>query len=118
MRWKNGIAEVYTELELPLDARPNPRQPLRMTRSLPIELDLSQAESAAIKPGEWLVFTGKLIFHPMRVGAVGRSTNTQQMYDVRHEYLGGGYLGTFTSKEYAVEIDGKNVKCRWATSAP
>lgn len=114
VKWKKGIAEIRTETEFPFAKSPTQRQPLRINRFLPFELQMTQEEAVAVRKGQWLEFTGRMKFHPYRHGAVGRSTSTQQLYDLRHEYLGGGYLGTFTATEVACTINGEDVVSRWA----
>ena len=114
VRWKKGIAEIYTAPEIPFSAKISPRIPLKINRGQPIELDLTQEEAAAIQPGDKLQFTGQLIFHPRKWGAVGRSTKSQQLYSLRHEFLLGGFLGTFTTKKFEVKIKGEKVPCHWA----
>ena len=111
VRWRKGFAEVRTEREY--DTKLGKKTPLRIVRITPIEIKMTQVEAAAIVPGQRLEFNGQLKFHPRRWGAVGRSTNSQQMYDLRHEYLGGLYLGTFTSTNYECLINGKKVQPRW-----
>ncbi|EMI41713.1 hypothetical protein RRSWK_05810 [Rhodopirellula sp. SWK7] len=113
VRWKNGIAQVLTEPEF-LVAKPSLMKPLRIVRSQPFEFEMPQETAVRIQPGTWLKFTGELEFHPRRYGAVGRSTDSQQMYDLRHEYLSGGYLGTFTTTHFSCTIDGVDAKPRWA----
>ena len=106
------LAKIFTEPEF-VTSKPSLRQPLRIVRSQPIEITMTQEEAIHIQPGTWLTFTGELKFHPQKYGAVGRSTESQQMYDLRHEYLGGGYLGTFTTTKFECTIDGEKANCRW-----
>lgn len=110
--WEKGFANVLTEREY--DSKVGKQTPLRITRNTPIEIKMTQVEAAAIVPGQRLEFNGQLKFYPRRWGAVGKATSSQQMYALRHEYLGGGYLGTFTSTNFECFIDGKKVQPRWA----
>ena len=43
-----------------------------------------------------------------------RSTKSQQLHDLRHAYLLGSYLGTFTTSWYRITIDGEQVKGTWS----
>lgn len=110
--WKDGVAEVTTEAEFPT-ANERGKSSIQVMRSQPFELLMGEEDAAAIEPGDKVEFVGRLDFHPWRWGAVGRATKTQQMYNLRHQSLGPGYLGTFTTSEFAIELNGKEVVPKW-----
>ena len=110
--WKDGFASVTTVQEFKNTV--SKKTPLRVTRLQPIELTMTQEEAAAIKPGEKFEFIGKLKFHPGKWGLVGKAVGAQQMYEVRHKYLGGGYLGTFTATDLQCTLGRKQVQPRYA----
>jgi len=112
VQWRDGIAKVTTQLEF--STKVTKKTPLLIDRSQPFEIVMTQAEAAAIKPGDKFEFQGRLTFHARRWGAVGTATHSQQMYSLRHKYISGGYLGTFTSNGFECSIDGKTVVPRWA----
>ena len=112
VKWKDGIAKISTQLEFSTEV--DRRSPLRITRVAPIEIEMTQDEAAKIIPGQRIEFSGELTFHPRRWGAVGVATSSQQMYSLRHEFIAGGYLGTFTSSNFRCTIDGNDVTPRWA----
>lgn len=114
VRWKDGFAQIYTEPTF--SSKVSRKAPLRISRLLPFEIEMTQAEAGEIAVGTRFDFEGVLEFHPLKWGAVGPSIGAQQMYDLRHEYLGGGYLGTFTTKEYEIEVGGATVTPHWATT--
>ena len=111
VKWKDGIAKISTQLEFSTEV--DRRSPLRITRVAPIEIEMTQDEAAKIAPGQRIEFSGELTFHPRRWGAVGVATSSQQMYSLRHEFIAGGYLGTFTSSKFICTIDGNDVTPRW-----
>ncbi len=113
VKWKDGVATVTTQNELPLPKSPTAAMPFSFLRSA-LEFDMVQDAAAKLKPGDWLTFKGKLKFHPGRWGSVGVATKSQQMYTLRHKFLGVGYLGTFTTTEYACQIDREDVVGHWA----
>ena len=113
VRWKKGIASVFTEATF--DAKKTKRNPIILSRTLPFEIMMTQAEAAAIVPGQRFEFRGKLKFHPGKWGSVGPSTNSQQLYTIRHESIGSLFLGTFTTTDYECTIDRIAVKPRWAS---
>ncbi|WP_253159338.1 hypothetical protein [Stieleria tagensis] len=114
VQFRDGVASISTEPEFGSQPKRSMSWPLILNRSERLELAISKAEAAAIDPGDLLEFTGQLKFHQRRWGAVGRTTNSQQLYSVRHEYLKGLFLGTFTATKCRCKIDGKPVACVWA----
>lgn len=113
VKWKDGFAYVNTLNELPLPKSASPAMPLSITKS-EYQFEMQQSEATKIKPGAWLSFKGKLKFFKGKWGNVGISEHAQQMYTLRHKFLGVGFLGTFVTNEYECEIDRKPVKGRWA----
>jgi hypothetical protein len=116
VKWKDGVATVTTQDELPLPKSPTAAMPFSFIRT-PLEFDMDQEQATKIKPGDWLTFKGKLKFHPGKWGNVGSSTKSQQLYTLRHHFLGVGYLGTFTTTEYECQIDKVDVVEHWAEQA-
>ena len=113
VRWKKGIASVFTEATF--DGKKSKRNPIILSGTLPFEIVMTQAEAAEIAPGQRFEFRGKLKFHPRKWGAVGPSTKSQQLYTIRHESIGSLFLGTFTTTDYECTIDRIAVKPRWAS---
>jgi len=113
VRWKEGVAEVYTQkFAPPVDARAT--QPLiKITRTLPFELKMDEESAATIEPGDRIQFNGTLNFHPWKWGAVGRTVEAQQMHTLNHSRLGGAALGTYTSADCVVTIEGTAHPIRW-----
>ena len=111
--WKDGTASITVEPELGVPREPTPRHPLRLNRSSTLDVVAIEDQALQIKPGARLTFTGVLTFHPRKWGAVGRATKSQQMYSLRHKYLGGVYLGTFTSTDYEIKINNEPFAGRW-----
>jgi len=115
--WKEGVATITIEPEIP-KTKPLPRTPLRINRVLNFDIKATKEEALAIRSGAAFELTGVLQFHPRRWGAVGTATKSQQLYDLRHEFLGGGYLGTFTTQSYDVAIGGKTYPGAWNVESP
>lgn len=114
VRWKEGVAGIYTEVSLDVTKITRKDEKLRLFRTLPFELKMTQSQAIKVKKGMTMKFKGKLIFHPRKWGAVGRATKSQQLYTVRHKTLGGASLGTFTSKEYQCKINNTAFQGVWA----
>jgi hypothetical protein len=108
VRWKDGVAEVYTESFLRKPASGAGRRALKVSRTRPFELTMDEASAAAIRPGARIVFDGRLDFQTGRWGAVGRAMKQQQLYTLNHIELGGLPLGTYTSPNAKILIDGKS----------
>jgi hypothetical protein len=115
VKWKDGIATLVTEDEYGKLPAPTPGAPLRIFRSHPFELRMSQADAVAIKAGTALRFTGRVNFHAGRWGTVGTATKSQQLYTLRHQYLNQGFAGTFTSSDGKYQVGGTEYPSRWAT---
>lgn len=112
VRWKDGVAEVYTERELG-PHKTTPQTPITLSRGTPFQMRMTQEEAGAIKAGATMRFEGTLAFHPRRYGAVGAATKSQQLYTLRHHYL-ATYIGTFTSSDCTFTIGGRKYQSRWA----
>ena len=114
VKWRNGVATISTkreQIEKPADPL---SKPLRLYQTYEFELNASQAEAIAIKPEMPLVFRGRLIFHPSKWGAVGRSTKSQQICTLKHSAFPNHHLGTFTAKQYEIKIDGRLYPGHWS----
>ena len=114
VRWKGSYAEVYTEAFLPVPERGTPKPALSIYRTLPFELTMDEETAAAIEPGMPIVFRGTLEFQAKQYGAPGRTLKVQQMHTIKHNELPGTPLGTYTSPDCLVAIDGKVFRPRWA----
>ncbi|MEX2213205.1 MAG: hypothetical protein WD768_03695 [Phycisphaeraceae bacterium] len=114
VKWRDGVAELSTEGELGEQPKASAERPMRIFRGAPIELRMSQEEAAAIKAGALLRFTGTLTYNRGKWGAVGAETKSQQLYTVRHEYLGGAaFVGTFTCGDGEYQVGLKRFVSRW-----
>jgi hypothetical protein len=114
VKWRNGVATISTmreQIEKPADPL---SKPLRVYQTYEFEIKASQDEAIAIKPDMPLTFRGRLIFHPSRWGAVGRSTKSQQICTLKHEALTNHHLETFTAKQYEIKIDGRLYPGLWS----
>ncbi len=106
--WKDGIASIYTEPELKV----NKLGALTFMRSSPFEVELTQAEAGQINKGDSFQFEGELDFHPKAWGRVGVTNKAQQLYTLRHESF-MWHVGTFTTKQYQITVDGKQLQGCW-----
>ena len=113
VRWKDGVAEVYTESELGEKPKTTPQTPMYISRVFPFELRMTLEEAAAIKPGAQLRFVGTMTLHRGRWGSVGRTEKAHQLYTVRHEYLSTLFAGTFTSSDAEIRIGDRVYPGRW-----
>ena len=68
---------------------------------------MAEEEAALIEPGTELSFSGTLVFHEGRYGAVGRTLKVQQLHTLRYSQLPGTPLGTYTSPDCIVTLGGK-----------
>jgi len=118
VKWKDEIATITTEAEYGKLPAPTATAPLRLYRVTPFEVRMTEVEALAIKAGTKLRFTGRLTFHPGQYGAVGATTKSQQLYEIRHEYLGALTGGTFTSNECTYHIGGKQYRSKWVKAKP
>jgi len=114
VRWaKEGIATISTGAERGKDPLRTPTTPLSISRHLPFQVRMTQAQAVAIKPGTQLRFKGTVNFHPGMWGDVGSAKKGVQLYTLRHEYLGGLYAGTFTSNDGVFQIGGRQYDHPW-----
>lgn len=115
VRWKDGIAEIYTTSFLPEPKGGAPRLPLKVNRTSPLAVQMDAETAAAMKPGIPVVFQGTLNFQIGQYGAVGRTLREQQMHTLSATMLEGTPLGTYTSSDCVITIGGKTYPTRWAT---
>lgn len=113
VRWKDGVAAIYTEDELKaIKVRPKPTT-LRLRRSWSFDVSMTEEEASQIRPGANLVVEAKVIFRPKQVPTSSRSFQQQCLYGLTYFHLGAGYLGLFTTTDYTVKIDKVEYKPLW-----
>lgn len=113
VNWKDGIASIQIEAELPFGAIPTEERPLKLNRIKSFDIKLTREAAASIQKGMSFEILATMTFHPYQWGAVGPANDAQQLYSIRHKYLRGNFLGTFTTNTYRIKIAGKEVQPVW-----
>lgn len=85
--WKDGVANLTIEWPLPA-AEPGNASPIKFSSPAPLELKMDAKEAAAIKPDDWVTFTGTLTLQPKKWGGgVGAASHSQQLFTITHYNL-------------------------------
>lgn len=113
VKWKDGIASIYTEDELKLIRVRPEATTLKAKRSQPFEVLVSHQEAAAIRPGAILRVEAEVVFHKDRFPQTNRTHKAQVLYGLAYSRLGAGYLGVFTTNSYKISVDKTELKSRW-----
>lgn len=111
--WKDGLATISFSTSTDKSSVPSNQMPLRINRFGDWQIKVDQKTALALKPQMNLVFEGTVKFHPWRSGAVGTSNNAQQLHSMSHDKLNSQCLGTFTTQDYEITINGKSYEGRW-----
>lgn len=111
--WKDGLATISFSTSTDKSPAPSNQMPLRISRIGDWQIKVDQKTALSLKPQMNLIFEGTLKFHPWKSGAVGLSSNAQQLHSISHDKLNSPCLGTFTSQDYEITINGKSYEGRW-----
>ncbi len=114
INWEDGIAKLTVDPMLSPPRANNRKMPLRIEWMPTYEVLMTREQASSVKPGMKFGVRANLEFHPNRVGAVGKDTRSQQLLTLYHEQLGGSALGTYTTTQCELFIDGKPAQGRWA----
>lgn len=115
--WDNGIAEVRVKETLPKENRIHghvPGFPVMLYRSMPVELNCTQAEADEILPGAPLRLRAVLAF--VREYSLKNDPRWGQVVYVvsNRNFQPLGVAGTLVTTDYVVDIDGRPFRGRWA----
>ncbi len=111
--WKDGLATISFEIPTDKSTSPTAQMPLRISRFGDWQIKVDQKTALAFKPQMVFKFEGTVKFHPWKWGSVGPSANAQQLHSFSHDKLNTSYIGTFTTQDYEISINGKAYQGRW-----
>ncbi len=115
VRWQEGVAHISTESTLPTQRAK--QKSLSIDQTTSFDVKMTEEEAVAIKPGMLFDFDGALEFQPRNYSGLPQE---QRLYSLTTNRFGSGFInvGTFTSTQYEIRINGKDYPGRWSKEKP